>query len=279
MLGLQLSRRSLVSRRLQLADHQGPAAAIAALADRLTARRDCCRSAATRRPPSRRRRSPKLAARADRRRLEANADAAGPGQPPRRPSLLSPRNTVFCTTFSDSDRPAAALALSRLEFSVNLRGHADRPRHPRPRADRAPGPRHRPGPDGADRRDRRRQVHHSRRPGPGARRAARTQAWCGAAPTRPTATAIFALRRRSIPAWACARGEGAGRRAATRIWSCAAPSERDGRSRAFVNDQPAAVGVLRELGALLLEVHGQHETVGLLDAAHPPAAAGRLRRP
>jgi DNA repair protein RecN (Recombination protein N) len=40
----------------------------------------------------------------------------------------------------------------------------------------------------------------------------------------------------------------------------------DGRSRAFVNDQPTGVGVLRELGALLMEVHGQHETVGLLDA-------------
>ena len=40
----------------------------------------------------------------------------------------------------------------------------------------------------------------------------------------------------------------------------------DGRSRAFVNDQAASVGVLRELGALLIEVHGQHETVGLLDA-------------
>ena len=39
----------------------------------------------------------------------------------------------------------------------------------------------------------------------------------------------------------------------------------DGRSRAFVNDQPASVGVLRELGEALLEVHGQHETVGLLD--------------
>ena len=39
----------------------------------------------------------------------------------------------------------------------------------------------------------------------------------------------------------------------------------DGRSRAFVNDQPASVGALRELGALLVEVHGQHETVGLLD--------------
>jgi DNA repair protein RecN (Recombination protein N) len=39
----------------------------------------------------------------------------------------------------------------------------------------------------------------------------------------------------------------------------------DGRSRAFINDQPASVAALRELGALLLEVHGQHETVGLLD--------------
>lgn len=39
----------------------------------------------------------------------------------------------------------------------------------------------------------------------------------------------------------------------------------DGRSRAFVNDQATGVGVLKELGALLLEVHGQHETVGLLD--------------
>ena len=40
----------------------------------------------------------------------------------------------------------------------------------------------------------------------------------------------------------------------------------DGRSRAFVNDQSTSVGTLRDLGAMLLEVHGQHETVGLLDA-------------
>ncbi|MBW3559372.1 MAG: AAA family ATPase, partial [Proteobacteria bacterium] len=39
----------------------------------------------------------------------------------------------------------------------------------------------------------------------------------------------------------------------------------DGRSRAFVNDQAASVTALRDLGAVLLEVHGQHETVGLLD--------------
>jgi DNA repair protein RecN (Recombination protein N) len=45
----------------------------------------------------------------------------------------------------------------------------------------------------------------------------------------------------------------------------------DGRSRAFVNDQSTSVGALRELGEMLLEVHGQHETVGLLDArTHRP---------
>jgi DNA repair protein RecN (Recombination protein N) len=45
----------------------------------------------------------------------------------------------------------------------------------------------------------------------------------------------------------------------------------DGRSRAFINDQATGVGVLKEIGELLLEVHGQHETVGLLDArTHRP---------
>ncbi|WP_334163637.1 DNA repair protein RecN [Phenylobacterium sp.] len=45
----------------------------------------------------------------------------------------------------------------------------------------------------------------------------------------------------------------------------------DGRSRAFVNDQATGVGVLKEVGERLLEVHGQHETVGLLDArTHRP---------
>src|SRR6201996_4698989 len=40
----------------------------------------------------------------------------------------------------------------------------------------------------------------------------------------------------------------------------------DGRSRAFVNDQAVSVAVLRELGEMMVEVHGQHETVGLLDS-------------
>lgn len=41
----------------------------------------------------------------------------------------------------------------------------------------------------------------------------------------------------------------------------------DGRSRAFVNDQPVAVGLLRRIAAMLVEVQGQHEQVGLADPA------------
>ncbi len=39
----------------------------------------------------------------------------------------------------------------------------------------------------------------------------------------------------------------------------------DGGSRAFVNDQPASATLLRELGARLVEVHGQHDDRGLLN--------------
>jgi DNA repair protein RecN (Recombination protein N) len=39
----------------------------------------------------------------------------------------------------------------------------------------------------------------------------------------------------------------------------------DGRSRAFLNDQPVSTGLLREMAALLVEVHGQHEQQALLD--------------
>jgi DNA repair protein RecN (Recombination protein N) len=40
----------------------------------------------------------------------------------------------------------------------------------------------------------------------------------------------------------------------------------DGRSRAFVNDQPVSVGLLRRLGDALVEIHGQFESHGLLDS-------------
>ncbi|HEY5106519.1 MAG TPA: DNA repair protein RecN [Caulobacteraceae bacterium] len=78
-----------------------------------------------------------------------------------------------------------------------------------------------------------------------------------------SASAVFALAA-DHPAWACldekgltyARDEDLVLRRSVGV---------DGRSRAFVNDQPTGVGVLRELGGLLIEIHGQHETVGLLD--------------
>lgn len=39
----------------------------------------------------------------------------------------------------------------------------------------------------------------------------------------------------------------------------------DGGSRAFVNDQPVSAALLRELGVLLVEIHGQHDDRGLIN--------------
>ncbi|MEH0076293.1 DNA repair protein RecN [Pannonibacter sp. Pt2] len=39
----------------------------------------------------------------------------------------------------------------------------------------------------------------------------------------------------------------------------------DGRSRAFINDQPVSVGLLRQAGQMLVEVHGQHDERALVD--------------
>ncbi len=41
----------------------------------------------------------------------------------------------------------------------------------------------------------------------------------------------------------------------------------DGRTRAFINDEPVGVGLLRDLGELLVEIHGQSDDRGLFDAA------------
>ncbi len=41
----------------------------------------------------------------------------------------------------------------------------------------------------------------------------------------------------------------------------------DGRSRAFINDQPVSIGLLKEIGESLVEIHGQFETQGLLNAS------------
>lgn len=55
---------------------------------------------------------------------------------------------------------------------------------------------------------------------------------------------------------------------------------RDGRSRAFINDQPVSVGLLRAVGDTLVEIEGQFEQHRLLDpATHRPLldAAGALQ--
>ena len=41
----------------------------------------------------------------------------------------------------------------------------------------------------------------------------------------------------------------------------------DGRTRAFINDQPVSVQVLRALGTALVEIHGQHDERAFVEAA------------
>jgi DNA repair protein RecN (Recombination protein N) len=41
----------------------------------------------------------------------------------------------------------------------------------------------------------------------------------------------------------------------------------DGRTRAFINDQPVTVQVMREVGQQLVEIHGQHDERALVDVA------------
>ena len=53
----------------------------------------------------------------------------------------------------------------------------------------------------------------------------------------------------------------------------------DGRTRAFVNDQPISVQALRSIGSALVEIHGQHDDRALVDPAMHRAlidAAGGL---
>lgn len=41
----------------------------------------------------------------------------------------------------------------------------------------------------------------------------------------------------------------------------------DGRTRAFINDQPVSGALLRKIGRLVVEIHGQHDDRALVDAA------------
>lgn len=52
----------------------------------------------------------------------------------------------------------------------------------------------------------------------------------------------------------------------------------DGGSRAFVNDQPVSAALLRDLGGLLVEVHGQHDERGLLNPRGHRALLDRFAR-
>ena len=41
----------------------------------------------------------------------------------------------------------------------------------------------------------------------------------------------------------------------------------DGKTRAFINDQPVSAGLLQSVGRLVVEIHGQHDDRALVDAA------------
>src|SRR6185312_14015085 len=41
----------------------------------------------------------------------------------------------------------------------------------------------------------------------------------------------------------------------------------DGRTRAFINDQPVSVQTLKAVGSALVEIHGQHDDRALIDTA------------
>ncbi|MEQ1901082.1 MAG: DNA repair protein RecN [Devosia sp.] len=41
----------------------------------------------------------------------------------------------------------------------------------------------------------------------------------------------------------------------------------DGRTRAFINDQPVGAGLLQSIGRMLIEIHGQHDDRALVDGA------------
>ena len=77
------------------------------------------------------------------------------------------------------------------------------------------------------------------------------------------ATAVF-IPEKNHAAWAMLRDqamEGSEEIVLRRTLSA------DGRSRAFVNDEAVGVGLLKDLGGLLLEVHGQQDDRGLFDTA------------
>lgn len=65
--------------------------------------------------------------------------------------------------------------------------------------------------------------------------------------------------------WSCLREKELNHEAGSLILRRTVTS--DGRSRAYINDQPVSIGLLRKIGDILVEIHGQHDERGLLNSA------------
>ncbi|CUA84144.1 DNA repair protein RecN [Chelatococcus daeguensis] len=76
-------------------------------------------------------------------------------------------------------------------------------------------------------------------------------------------TAVFEVAGEH-PAWQAARSFGIAEDGALILRRL---QHADGRTRAFVNDQPVSVQALKTIGATLVEIHGQHDDRALVDAA------------
>lgn len=76
-------------------------------------------------------------------------------------------------------------------------------------------------------------------------------------------TAMFELPRKH-PAWALLKDNGIEAEDALILRRVQLA---DGKTRAFVNDQPVSVQTLKSLGTMLVEIHGQHDDRALVDAA------------
>lgn len=77
-------------------------------------------------------------------------------------------------------------------------------------------------------------------------------------------TAVFDLPARH-PAWKLLRAQGI--ETGDDLLILRRVQLADGKTRAFVNDQPVSVQALKSLGAALVEIHGQHDDRALVDAA------------
>ncbi len=132
------------------------------------------------------------------------------------------------------------------------------------------------GPRGADRRNRRGQIHPARCVRAGARRPRRCRPGAprrGAGPghrgVRCRRRAIRPRRSSATTGSTIRRGEMILRRVQLA----------DGRTRAFINDQAISVQTLKAVGSALVEIHGQHDERALVDAVDPSPAARCLCRP